>query len=109
MRTSDELLTQALKILIDAGVEISGYEFTLAGGATQATVWKGTSPRDASADVALRLTPKPAQLITRIASLVDAVSDVSCPRTLAVEQMHDGDRLWTVHLCTWIGTGAPQR
>lgn len=109
MDSSDELLDRALTIVRAAGAEVAGYGFAPVGGSTQAIVWRGTSPLDVSADVALRLTPKPVQLITRIAALIDAVTDVACPRTLAVGQVDVEGRPWTVHLCTWIGTGAPQR
>jgi hypothetical protein len=109
MNAADELLHQALATVTAVGVDVSGYEFAPVGRATQATVWRGCARHAAGGDVALRLTPKPIRLISRIASLVDALTDVACPRTLALAQMPAGDRLWTVHLCTWIGTGAPQR
>ncbi len=95
--------------MTSAGVDVSGYEFGPVGRATQATVWRGSARHGAAGDIALRLTPKPVQLISRIASLVDAVTDVACPRTLALEELHADGRQWTVHLCTWIGTGALHR
>jgi len=107
--SEDQLLDQAVKVASDAGADLTGYTFAPVNGATQATVWKGTSPMEASADVALRLTPKPVELITRIAAAIECVGDVVRPRTLAVGQLPDGDRWWTVHLCAWIGTGAPAR
>ena len=40
--------------------------------------------------VALRLTPKPAQLAARIAAAVDELRTVTCPRTLAVSEEPPG-------------------
>jgi len=72
----NELLDQAVKVASDAGADLSGYVFAPVDGATQATVWKGASPCEASVDVALRLTPKPVELITRIAAVIDGASAV---------------------------------
>jgi hypothetical protein len=106
-----QLLRQATDCLADAaaGVDLDGYSFTPAPGATQATVWKGVAAGDDRPAVALRLTPKPLELIRRIALLVDRVQSVECPRTLATGLLQAGDRAWTVHLCTWIGIGAPRK
>ena len=62
--SDDELLDRAVKVASDAGADLSGYTFAPVDGATQAAVWKGTSPMDASADVALRLTPKCPQTVS---------------------------------------------
>jgi hypothetical protein len=104
---TDDLLDRVIEIVLDRDVNVRDYTFALVDGATQATVWAGTSTCGGP-DLALRLTPKPTQLITRIAALVDGVTDVVCPRTLAVGHLLHEGRLWTVHLCTWIGTGIPR-
>jgi Ser/Thr protein kinase RdoA (MazF antagonist) len=105
----DPLLQRAVDCLLDQGVDLAGYAFTPVSGATQATVWKGVAMRDGLPAVALRLTPKPLELIRRIATLVDGVGSVACPTTVATERLHAGGQAWTVHLCTWIGTGAARR
>ena len=105
----DQLLRQALDCLIDARVDLDGYTFSPAAGATQATVWKGVAKDDEQPTVALRLTPKPLELIRRIATLVDGVQSVVCPTTAATGRLQVGERTWTVHLCTWIGIGAPHK
>jgi hypothetical protein len=104
--SSSRLLSHALASLARADVAVGGYRFQSVGGGTQATVWKGTPDRPGAPMVALRLTPKPVELIGRIASLVDSVRAVECPRTLATGQAEVDGRRWTTHLCTWIGTGA---
>jgi len=101
-----QLLRQAAGCL--AGADLDGYSFAPVPGATQATVWKGVAENGRPA-VALRLTPKPLELIRRIAALVDHVQSVECPATLATGRLQAGDRAWTVHLCTWIGIGAPRK
>ncbi|MGH4017955.1 MAG: phosphotransferase enzyme family protein [Pseudonocardiaceae bacterium] len=105
----DEPLGQTIDRLIDSGADLDGYTFTPVAGATQATVWRGVAKWDGQPDVALRLTPKPLELVRRIAALVDSVESVECPRTLATERLDVGERTWTVHLCTWIGVGAPRK
>lgn len=101
-----ELLDQAVDATAADGFDPDGYTFTQVDGATQAVVWKGV-PSGAGPTVALRLTPKPVQLVRRIATLVDQAGPVEVPRTLATGQIENADRTWTVHLCTWIGVGAP--
>lgn len=107
MLATDDLLNQAIERLACAGVDLRGYGFSPADGATQAAVWKGTAAGSGLPAVALRLTPKPVELIRRIAALVDRVQTVECPATMATEQLQADGRTWTVHLCTWIGAGAP--
>jgi Ser/Thr protein kinase RdoA (MazF antagonist) len=86
--------------------DLDGYRFTAMGGATQATVWRGTAGQAGRPDVAVRLTPKPAGLIHRIGEAVNAVTAVPVPRTLAVAAGVDGR---TAHLCTWVGAGPVTR
>jgi len=100
---ADELLAQAVASLGGSCAEVGCYTFAGVGGGTQATVWKGTPTRPKQPAVALRLTPKPLELITRIASLINGVRSVECPKTLATGQLSVDGRTWTVHLCTWIG------
>lgn len=105
----DRLLAQAIGCLREQGVDLDGYAFTPAAGATQATVWKGVTKEDEQPAMALRLTPKPLELIRRIATLVDGVQSVACPTTVATDRLEAGERTWTVHLCTWIGIGTPRK
>lgn len=105
----DQLLQQVIDCLLDRSIDLDGYTFTPAAGVTQATVWKGVAKRDEQPAMALRLTPKPLELIRRIATLVDGVQAVSCPTTTATARLQADDRTWTVHLCTWIGIGAPHK
>jgi hypothetical protein len=85
------------------------YRFTPVGGGTQAAVWHGAAREPGMPDVALRLTPKPAALITRIGALVDALTDVERPATLAVAPLDGVERGGTVHVCVWIGKGTADR
>ena len=105
----DTRLRQAVECLGDSGVDLDGYTFTPVTGATQAAVWRGVGKHDDQPEVALRLTPKPVELVRRISTLIDGVRAVECPRSLAAEQLDLDGRTWTVHLCTWIGIGAPQK
>src|SRR5262249_23159193 len=73
-------------------------------GGTRASVGRGGPASDGPA-VAVRLTPKPAALIRRIADLVDRIEGIECPHTLAVGTLETGGRTGTVHVCTWIGNG----
>ncbi|GLX06597.1 phosphotransferase [Microbispora sp. NBRC 16548] len=86
-----------------------GYRFSTVGGGTQATVWHGQPTQAEAPEVAVRLTPKPVELIDRIARLIDAVDAVERPETLAVARLQSGGRTWTVHVCTWIGKGTADR
>lgn len=102
---ADDLLGKALASLGSSGIDVGCYEFSDVGGGTQATVWKGTPQQGGLPAVALRLTPKPLDLIRRIATLVNGLRTVECPRTLSTGQVNADGRMWTSHLCTWIGTG----
>src|SRR5262245_28232574 len=88
---------------IGAAAGLDRYRFTPVSGATQAMVWKGEPRSTGAPAVALRLTPKPAQLVARIAAAVDELATVACPRTLAVDEVDVDGRAWTAHVCTWIG------
>jgi Ser/Thr protein kinase RdoA (MazF antagonist) len=108
--TTDELLSQALAAVPTGTWLSSGYTFEPVSGGTQATVWHGCPGSGADLpEVAVRLTPKPAALISRIAALINSVDGVECPHTLAVATLHTSNRTWTVHVCTWIGKGAAAR
>ncbi|MGH3901296.1 MAG: phosphotransferase enzyme family protein [Pseudonocardiaceae bacterium] len=102
---ADDLLSRALASLGSSGIDVGCYEFSGVGGGTQATVWKGIPQQAGRPVVALRLTPKPLELIRRIASLVNGLQTVECPKTLSTGQVNADGRTWTSHLCTWIGTG----
>ncbi|WP_345581239.1 phosphotransferase [Nonomuraea rosea] len=75
------------------------------GGGTQATVWHAIPSTPGKPEAALRLTPKPVALISRIGRLVNAVEGVQRPETLAVAGVEHGGRPWT----TWIGEGPARR
>lgn len=105
----DQLLREALAQARAAGWAGERYSFTPVGGGTQATVWRGRPAETGLGEVAVRLTPKPAALIGRIGGLVDSVDTVTCPRTFAVTALDDGDRRWTVHVCSWIGEGSARK
>jgi Phosphotransferase enzyme family len=104
--SSGRLLRQSLASLERPGVDLGRYAFESVGGGTQASVWKGVPAQSGEPVVALRLTPKPRELIGRIARLVNDVRAVECPRTLATGQVEVDGLRRTAHLCTWIGTGA---
>lgn len=105
---SEQLLSDALARV--SGVwQAAGYRFEQVAGGTMAAVWRGVAPMPQSPDVAVRLTPKPAALISRIAELVDGVTGVECPQTLAVNTVETGTGPRTVHVCTWIGKGGADR
>ena len=104
---TDDLLSKALTSLSMAGAGLDGYHFIEVAGTTQATVWKGTSHDGNKPALALRLTPKPFELLLRICTLIDHVREVECPRTLQLAQLTVEGRTWTVQVCTWIGTGVP--
>jgi hypothetical protein len=104
-----DLLGPALAAARPSSWSAGRYSFTPVASGTQASVWRGVPDGAGLPQVAVRLTPKPAALIERIASLVDGVEVVCCPRTLAVASLQAGERIWTVQVCTWIGTGAADR
>ena len=97
---------QALGSVAQAGPFAQRYTFESIGGGTQARVWHGVPVDDSHPEIAVRLTPKPAQLISRIGALVDTIETVECPKTLATGQATAEGRTWTVHVCTWIGQGS---
>ena len=105
----DQLLRDALASVSGGRWSSAPYWFSPVGGGTQAMVWHGFANQLGAPEVAVRLTPKPAELIGRIASLVDSIDDVERPQTLAVTRLETGGRVWTVHVCTWIGKGAADR
>ncbi|MFG2394973.1 phosphotransferase enzyme family protein [Streptomyces lavendulae] len=104
----DQLLGDALAC-VSSLWHAKGYRFEPVADGTMAAVWRGVSPSAQSPDVAVRLTPKPAALISRIAELVDAVTGVECPRTLAVATVETSAGPRTVQVCTWIGRGGADR
>jgi hypothetical protein len=103
---SQELLTRALASL--TGERFGRHHYTYEGvtGATQATVWRGVPVSGRSPAIALRLTPKPLELIRRIATVVDGITAVECPQTLALGSIEADGRMLTVQACTWIGSPA---
>ncbi len=105
----NQLLHKALEYARNAGWPGDGYRFRPVSGGTQASVWQGCPDHVGGPEVAVRLTPKPARLISRIAALVDSIDAIPCPRTLAVTQLEEDGRTWTVHVCTWIGQGSAGR
>jgi hypothetical protein len=103
---SQELLTRALGSLSDERFGRHLYNYEGVAGATQATVWRGVPADETSPVIALRLTPKPLDLIRRIAGVVDGITAVECPQTLALSSVDVGGRILTVQACTWIGSPA---
>jgi hypothetical protein len=103
---SQELLTRALASLSAERFGSNLYTYESAPGATQATVWRGVPADGSSPVIALRLTPKPLDLIRRIAAVVDSITAVECPQTLALGSVDADGRMLTVQACTWIGSPA---
>jgi hypothetical protein len=100
---SPEVLACALAALGDERFSADLYTYQSISGGTQAAVWRG-APRDGAWPViAVRLTPKPLELIQRIAAAVDQIRAVECPRTLGTSSVDLGGRALTVQVCTWIG------
>lgn len=99
------MLAPALQSVADADRFADLYNFEPIGGGTQARVWHGRPADGDSPAIAVRLTPKPVELVTRIAELVDNIDSVECTKTLATGRLDDDGRTWTVHVCTWIGQG----
>ncbi|MFG1928806.1 phosphotransferase enzyme family protein [Cryptosporangium sp. NPDC048952] len=106
----DQLLREALATVAGQGWSSAPYRFSAIGGGTQANVWRGHPTRPDAPEVAVRLTPKPAELIGRIAGLVNAIDSLERPETLAVASLESTTgRRGTVHVCTWIGAGSANR
>jgi Ser/Thr protein kinase RdoA (MazF antagonist) len=59
--------------------------------------------------IAVRLTPRPLELIQRIATAVDGIRAVECPQTLGTGSIEVDGRALTVQVCTWIGLPAAAR
>ncbi|MFJ8017394.1 phosphotransferase enzyme family protein [Streptomyces sp. NPDC096339] len=106
--TSEQLLKDALA-RVSGTWHAADYRFEPVADGTMAAVWRGVSPSSQAPEVAVRLTPKPAALISRIAGLVDGVDAVECPQTLAVGTVETKAGPQTVHVCTWIGKGSADR
>jgi hypothetical protein len=87
----------------------AGYRFVPVNAGTQATVWHGRPEDPGLPEVALRLTSKPAELVARIGRLIDAVTGVERPATLAVGELRAPDVPQTVQVCTWVGSGPADR
>jgi aminoglycoside phosphotransferase (APT) family kinase protein len=106
---SPEALAAALASLEDAGFGSGRYSYQPVTGGTQAAVWRGVPARDSDPEIALRLTPKPLELIGRIAETVNAITAVDCPQTLSLGSVSIGGRTMTAQACTWIGSpGLPR-
>jgi hypothetical protein len=106
--SDEELLRTALEC-VGAGWRATGYRFVPVNAGTQATVWHGWPEDRGLPEVALRLTSKPAELVARIGRLIDSVTGVECPATLAVGEMRGPGGPRTVQVCTWVGRGPANR
>jgi Ser/Thr protein kinase RdoA (MazF antagonist) len=106
---SEETLTRALAALGDERFGTGFYRYESISGGTQAAVWRGVPHRRADPEIALRLTPKPLELVQRIATVVDSIEAVECPQTLGTASIEVDGRRLTVQVCTWIGSaGLPK-
>jgi Ser/Thr protein kinase RdoA (MazF antagonist) len=103
---SQETLARALAALGDERFGRGFYTYGSISGGTQAAVWRGTPLSTAHPAIAVRLTPKPLELIRRIATAVDSVRAVECPQTLGTSSIDVDGRALTVQVCTWIGSPA---
>jgi hypothetical protein len=103
---SQETLTRALAALCDERFGTGFYTYESISSGTQAAVWRGVARIRAHPMIALRLTPKPLELIQRIASVVDSINAVECPQTLGTSSIEVDGRTLTVQVCTWIGSAA---
>jgi Phosphotransferase enzyme family len=106
--SGEELLRAALEC-IGSRWRGTGYRFVAVDAGTQATVWHGLPGGPRLPEVALRLTAKPAELVARIGRLLEAVTGVECPATLAVGELSAPDARRTVQVCSWIGSGPAGR
>ncbi len=103
---SQEMLGCALAVLGDERFGRNFYTYQGISGGTQATVWRDAPRSTAQPVIAVRLTPKPLELIQRIAAAVDGIRAVECPQTLATGSIEADGRALTVQVCTWIGSPA---
>jgi hypothetical protein len=103
---SPEVLDRALETLGDERFSCRSYTYQSISGGTQAAVWRGAPSSAAQPVIAIRLTPKPLELIQRIAVAVDGIRSVECPQTLGTSSVEIGGRPMTVQVCTWIGSSA---
>ena len=104
----EELLRTALEC-VRGQWRATGYRFAPVSAGTQVTVWHGRPESPGLPEVALRLTSKPAGLVTRIGRLIEAVTGVELPTTLAVGELRGSDAPRTVQVCTWVGGGPADR
>jgi Phosphotransferase enzyme family len=103
---SQEVLACALAALGDERFSGDLYSYQSISGGTQAAVWRGAPRSAAQPLIAVRLTPKPLELIQRIAAAVDGIRAVECPQTLGTSSIEVDGRALTVQVCTWIGSPA---
>lgn len=101
---SDEVLAQALSSLGDQRFTERLYRYEPITGGSMAAVWRGVPLNAANPVIALRLTPKPLELIQRIAPVVDNIRTVECPQTLDLSSVEVNSRTLTVQVCTWVGS-----
>lgn len=103
---SQDCLTSALATLGDERFGSNCYSYQSISGGTQAAVWRGAPFSATQPVIAVRLTPKPLELIQRIATAVDGIRTVECPQTLGTGSIEIDGRTLTVQVCTWIGSPA---
>lgn len=103
---SQEMLACALVAVGDERFGKDFYTYRSISGGTQAAVWRGAPRSTAQPLIAVRLTPKPLELIRRIAAAVDGIRAVECPQTLSTGSIEVDGRALTVQVCTWIGSPA---
>lgn len=101
---SQEVLACALAAIGDERFGCGCYTYRSISGGTQAAVWRGAPRSGAQPVIALRLTPKPLELIQRIATVIDGIRAVECPQTLATGSVEVDGRELAVQVCTWIGS-----
>jgi Phosphotransferase enzyme family len=101
---SQEVLACALAAVGDERFGSNCYTYRSISGGTQAAVWRGAPRSAAQPVIALRVTPKPLELIQRIATVVDGIRAVECPQTLGTGSVEVDGHALTVQVCTWIGS-----
>jgi Ser/Thr protein kinase RdoA (MazF antagonist) len=106
---SQEVLVCALAALGDERFGRDFYAYQSISGGTQAAVWRGDPLGAAQPVIAVRLTPKPLELIQRIAAVVDGIRAVECPQTLGTGSIEVDGHALTVQVCTWIGSPAARK